>query len=193
MATPGSTGFRRGRTSHAFHERPGPALGRSWLLVEALLPRSPPRHPARRRPGGAAPLGEEEHVRRGRSDLVVIGRSGAGYDKIDLAACTENGVAVFNAPLALNHSTASSALMFMLALAKRLLEQDRPGNAAGTVRRTSWEARSSAARSASSGSGISGRELVSSVAPFAMQVARLFAHADPEHAEAARGPTHVTR
>ena len=55
----------------------------------------------------------------------MIGRSGAGYDKIDLAACTEHGVAVFNAPLALNHSTASSALLFMLALAKRLPEQER--------------------------------------------------------------------
>ena len=56
----------------------------------------------------------------GAADLVVIGRSGAGYDKIDLDACTEHGVAVFNAPMALNHSTASSALLFMLALAKRL-------------------------------------------------------------------------
>src|SRR5262249_6310711 len=46
--------------------------------------------------------------------LVVIGRSGAGYDKIDLSACTSNGVAVFNAPLALNHSTASSSLLLML-------------------------------------------------------------------------------
>ncbi len=52
----------------------------------------------------------------GAEDLVVIGRSGAGYDKIDLAACTEHGVAVFNAPMALNHSTASSALLFMLAV-----------------------------------------------------------------------------
>ena len=60
----------------------------------------------------------------GAGDLVVIGRSGAGYDKIDLEACTEHGVAVFNAPLALNHPTASSALLFMLALAKRLFEQD---------------------------------------------------------------------
>ena len=62
---------------------------------------------------------------RGADDLVVIGRSGAGYDKIDLAACTEHGVAVFNAPMALNHSTASTALLFMLALAKRLPEQER--------------------------------------------------------------------
>ena len=31
-------------------------------------------------------------------ELVVIGRSGAGYDKIDVAACTEHDVALFNAP-----------------------------------------------------------------------------------------------
>src|SRR5262249_47669628 len=62
---------------------------------------------------------------RGAADLVVIGRSGAGYDKIDVGACTEHDVAVFNAPLALNHATASSALLFMLALAKRLPQQDR--------------------------------------------------------------------
>src|SRR5262249_22135355 len=36
----------------------------------------------------------------GAGDLVVIGRSGAGYDKIDVAACTDNDVALFNAPMA---------------------------------------------------------------------------------------------
>src|SRR5262249_8362208 len=51
---------------------------------------------------------------RGAADLVVIGRSGAGYDKIDVEACSANDVALFNAPLALNHATASSALLFML-------------------------------------------------------------------------------
>jgi phosphoglycerate dehydrogenase-like enzyme len=70
------------------------------------------------------------HVRRqvfkrGAGDLVVIGRSGAGYDKVDVAACTENDVALFNAPVGLHHATASTALMFMLALAKRLPQQER--------------------------------------------------------------------
>ena len=61
------------------------------------------------------------HVfKNGAGDLVVIGRSGAGYDKVDVAACTENDVALFNAPVGLHHATASTALMFMLALAKRL-------------------------------------------------------------------------
>src|SRR5829696_5599090 len=61
--------------------------------------------------------------------LVVIGRSGAGYDKIDVSACTEHGIALFNVPDALNHPTASAALLLMLALAKRLPQQDRVARA----------------------------------------------------------------
>ena len=60
---------------------------------------------------------------------MVIGRSGAGYDKIDVAACTEHGVALFNVPLALNHPTASAALLLMLALVKRLPQQEKVARA----------------------------------------------------------------
>jgi phosphoglycerate dehydrogenase-like enzyme len=58
-------------------------------------------------------------------NLVVIGRAGAGCDKIDMAACTAADVAVFNAPDTLTHATASSAFLLMLALAKRLPEHER--------------------------------------------------------------------
>lgn len=116
----------------------------------------------------------------GAGDLVVIGRSGAGYDKIDLAACTEHGVAVFNAPMALNHSTASSALLFMLALAKRLPEQER------VVRRGRWDLQPSVMGGELRGRtlgivglGHSGRELVRLVAPFEMRVIAHSPHADP--------------
>ena len=61
----------------------------------------------------------------GAERLIVLGRAGAGTDKIDLDACTENDVAVFNAPDSLTHATASSAFLLMLALAKRLPEQER--------------------------------------------------------------------
>ncbi|WEK51940.1 MAG: NAD(P)-dependent oxidoreductase [Candidatus Kaistia colombiensis] len=61
----------------------------------------------------------------GAERLTVIGRAGAGIDKIDLDACTANDVAVFNAPDSLTHATASSAFLLMLALAKRLPEQER--------------------------------------------------------------------
>lgn len=117
----------------------------------------------------------------GAADLTVIGRSGAGYDKIDLAACTEHGVAVFNAPMALNHSTASSALLFMLALAKRLVDQER------IVRAGRWDLQPSVMGDELEGRtlgivglGHSGRELVRLVAPFAMRVIAHSPHADPE-------------
>src|SRR5260221_13396750 len=61
----------------------------------------------------------------GTRNLTVIGRAGAGYDKIDVEACTDNDVALFNAPDALTHATASSALLLMLALAKRLTAPER--------------------------------------------------------------------
>ena len=65
------------------------------------------------------------HMFEGADNLTIIGRSGAGYDKINVQACTDNDVLLFNLPNTLNHSTASSALMFILALTKNLMAQDR--------------------------------------------------------------------
>jgi phosphoglycerate dehydrogenase-like enzyme len=121
----------------------------------------------------------------GAGDLVVVGRSGAGYDKIDVEACTANDVALFTAPLALNHSTASSALLFMLALAKRLPEQER------IARRGCWDEQAAVMGSEIQGRtlgiiglGHSGRELVRLVAPFRMRVLAYSPHADPAQAAA---------
>ena len=115
----------------------------------------------------------------GADNLVVIGRSGAGYDKIDLDACTEAGVAVFNAPLALNHSTASSALLFMLALAKRLPEQERITRAGRWDRQAEVLGGEIAGRTLGIvGLGHSGRELVRLVAPFGMRILAYSPHAD---------------
>ncbi|MBI3411075.1 MAG: dehydrogenase [Planctomycetes bacterium] len=118
-------------------------------------------------------------------DLVVIGRSGAGFDKVDVAACTENDVALFNAPLALNHATASTALLFMLALAKRLHEQER------IVRAGRWDLQAEVmggelqGRTLSIvGLGHSGRELARLVTPFCMRVLAYSPHADRSSAEA---------
>jgi phosphoglycerate dehydrogenase-like enzyme len=122
---------------------------------------------------------------RGADDLVVIGRSGAGYDKIDVQACTDHDVALFNAPLALNHSTASSALLFMLALAKRLPQQER------ITRAGRWDLQASVLGGEIRqrtlgivGLGHSGRELVRLVAPFEMRVLAYSPHADPGQAAA---------
>jgi phosphoglycerate dehydrogenase-like enzyme len=121
----------------------------------------------------------------GADSLVVIGRSGAGYDKIDLAACTNHGVAVFNAPMALRHSTASAALLFMLALAKRLPDQER------IVRHAHWDQQAAVVGGEIEGRtlgiiglGNSGRELARLVAPFSMRVLAYSPHAEPAAAQA---------
>jgi phosphoglycerate dehydrogenase-like enzyme len=118
-------------------------------------------------------------------DLVVIGRSGAGYDKIDVAACTEFGVALFNVPDALNHSTASAALLLMLALAKRLPHQDR------VARSGQWQMQAQVLGDEIQGRtlgvvglGHSGRELCRLVAPFSMRILSYSPNADPAAAEA---------
>ena len=122
---------------------------------------------------------------RGAQNLVVIGRSGAGYDKIDLDACTENDVAVFNCPEALTHSTASSALLLMLALAKRLMQQER------ITRGGRWDLQPAIMGAELHGRtlgiiglGRSGRELVRLVTPFAMRIVAHSPSADPAQAQA---------
>src|SRR5829696_7312341 len=129
------------------------------------------------------------HVKRAAlaaaHDLVVIGRSGAGYDKIDVAACTEHGIALFNVPDALNHSTASAALLLMLALAKRLFQQER------VARTGHWELQAQVLGGELQGRtlgvvglGNSGQELCRLVAPFDMRILAYSPHADPAVAQA---------
>lgn len=126
-----------------------------------------------------------ESFAEGAENLVAIGRAGAGYDKIDIDACTENDVVVFNAPDTLTHATASSAFLLMLALAKRLPEQqdivlqgrwdlqtstmgdDLPGKTLGIV-----------------GLGRSGVELAKLVQPFRMNVLAYSPSADRGEAQA---------
>jgi phosphoglycerate dehydrogenase-like enzyme len=123
--------------------------------------------------------------RDGAGDLVVIGRAGAGYDKVDLDACTANDVAVFNAPHALDHATASAALMFLLVLAKKLPQQER------ATRQGRWDLQGSLLGSELRGRtlgiiglGNSGRELARLVAPFAMRLLGYSPHANPGEASA---------
>jgi phosphoglycerate dehydrogenase-like enzyme len=122
---------------------------------------------------------------RGADDLVVVGRSGAGYDKIDVAACTAHDVALFNAPHALNHPTASAALLLMLALAKRLPWQER------ITREGRWDRQQEVVGGEIQGRtlgiiglGNSGRELARLVAPFAMRLLAYSPHAEPAQAKA---------
>jgi phosphoglycerate dehydrogenase-like enzyme len=129
------------------------------------------------------PWVKREAIAAAADTLVVIGRSGAGYDKIDVAACTEHDVALFNCPRALDHPTASSALMFMLALSKRLPAQQC------ATRSGRWDLQAEVMGSEIRGRtlgiiglGNSGRELARLVAPFQMRLLAHSPHADPQQA-----------
>ena len=57
--------------------------------------------------------------------LRVIGRTGVGYDNVDIAAATERGIPVVFTPGAGARPVAEGAMAMILSLAKRLPEMDR--------------------------------------------------------------------
>jgi D-3-phosphoglycerate dehydrogenase len=56
--------------------------------------------------------------------LQVVGRAGVGVDNIDVAAATEKGVVVVNAPTGNTTSAAEHAIALMMALARRIPAAD---------------------------------------------------------------------
>ena len=63
-------------------------------------------------------------IRAGRR-LKVVARAGSGTDNIDLAACRESGVQVFNLPAVSAPAVAELAFGLMLALTRRIALADR--------------------------------------------------------------------
>ena len=57
--------------------------------------------------------------------LLCVSSAGAGYDTVDVAACTRAGVAVVNQAGGNANSVAELALGLMLALSRRIIECDR--------------------------------------------------------------------
>jgi len=57
--------------------------------------------------------------------LAAIGRCGVGYDNVDLAACTERGVAVYITPGGVVRPVAESIVLLVLALSHNLVMKDR--------------------------------------------------------------------
>ncbi len=58
-------------------------------------------------------------------NLVAVSATGAGYDYIDVAACTAAGIAVVNQTGTNKESVAEHALGMMLALSKQMIQADR--------------------------------------------------------------------
>jgi D-3-phosphoglycerate dehydrogenase len=74
-------------------------LPRQWHVTDALLQRCP--------------------------NLLCVSSSGAGYDTIDVEACTRAGVAVVNQAGGNAISVAEQTIGLMIAVSRRLCEQDR--------------------------------------------------------------------
>jgi D-3-phosphoglycerate dehydrogenase len=71
------------------------------------------------------------------TDLVVVGRAGIGLDNVDVAAATERGVMVVNAPQSNVISAAEQAMALLLAGARNLPQADRDLKA-GKWNRSRW-------------------------------------------------------
>ena len=61
----------------------------------------------------------------GAERLAIIARFGVGYDKVDVSACTENGVLLTIAPDGVRRPVATSIMTFVLSLSHQLLIKDR--------------------------------------------------------------------
>ena len=67
----------------------------------------------------------------GADKLSVIARFGVGYDKVDVEACTENGVLLTIAPDGVRRPVATSIMTLVLSLSHMLLIKDRLTRAGG--------------------------------------------------------------
>lgn len=65
------------------------------------------------------------HTFDGANKLSIIARFGVGYDKVDVDACTENGVLLTIAPDGVRRPVATSIITFVLSLSHQLLIKDR--------------------------------------------------------------------
>ncbi len=66
---------------------------------------------------------------------VAVLRTGVGFDCIDVPAATDNGIAVINVPELWTREVANQAMMLLLSMNRKLLEQER------SVRENRWSPR----------------------------------------------------
>ena len=66
-------------------------------------------------------------------NLTIVGRAGVGLDNVEIAAATERGVMVVNAPTSNIHSAAEHAVALLMATARQIPAADR------TLREHTWK------------------------------------------------------
>jgi D-3-phosphoglycerate dehydrogenase len=71
-------------------------------------------------------------------NLVAVSSNGAGYDPVDVDACTERGIVVVNQSGGNKEGVAEHALAMMLTLSKRIIETDRRMRAGPNIPRNQY-------------------------------------------------------
>jgi len=121
----------------------------------------------------------------GATRLAVLARFGVGYDNVDVAACTRNGIAVTITPDGVRRPMAQAILTFILALSGRLLQKDRLTRSGAWAQRLDYMGVGLTGRVLGSlGVGNIGRELFKLAAPLEM---RHIAHDPYAQSDAAPG------
>src|SRR5918993_603994 len=106
----------------------------------------------------------------GATRLVVLARFGVGYDNVDVAACTRNGIAVTITPDGVRRPMATAILTLILALSGRLLQKDRLTRSGAWAQRLDYMGVGLTGRVLGSlGVGNIGRELFRLAAPLEMR------------------------
>lgn len=107
----------------------------------------------------------------GADRLKLIVRFGAGFERVDLAACTERGIMVCHAPKGPTEAMAQGTLGLMIACATRMFQKD------AVVRKCRWDQRTRYIGTDLTGKtlgliglGNIGSRLVELVKPFRMRV-----------------------
>src|SRR6202163_3358467 len=67
----------------------------------------------------------DQDLLRRAPNLLIVSSNGAGYDPVDVEACTAAGVLFVNQSGGNAHSVAEHALAMLLTLSKRIIEADR--------------------------------------------------------------------
>jgi phosphoglycerate dehydrogenase-like enzyme len=115
--------------------------------------------------------------------LAVVARFGVGYDTVDLAACSDNAIAVVITPDGVRRPVAVSIMTLMLALAGNLIVKDRLGRMGpeGWAQKTDHNGVGLIGRTLGSvGLGNIGAELFRLAKPFDMKFMACDPFADPE-------------
>ena len=114
--------------------------------------------------------------------LAAVARFGVGYDNVDVAACTENGIAVVITPDGVRRPVAVTVLTFILALSQKLLVKDRLCRQGpdGWARRAEHMGEGLVGRTLGQlGIGNIGAEVFRVAAPFGMKFIAHDPYADP--------------